>query len=289
MSENLRTGAAAASRPRDEDVRAGRSQISDQLAGGLGHPSFAEIDWAKEQDPNLASLVPYPVTNWAGVDVAESSRSDSGLSSVYRPQSAEQSIYSVFFRWPDNGGASNLLGMFIRYRVKGTTAWQTDYRQFTATIDSYGPSNQNLRDLYAEQIYPLATNEYQIITKYIWTPDPNYEYKTQIFDGASFQKVQRIQVAESVRGASSASFREVRQAQFSLGIVFKDIDERETVKPASAKQLSSVEKFSASFADTVSEDKPETTAGSHASIIKHTAHSFFTYADEVDETIGIGG
>ena len=281
MSENFRTGAGAASRPRDEDLYAGRSENSDNLKNQLPTPKANYLDYRQDPSPYLATVLSYPIQSWPDITASANDRTDSGLSSVFRPPTTETKFYSIFIRWPDEAGLNNLLGLFIKYRTKGSLTWQVDLRNLTPEIDSYSPSNTNQPNLYVAQLYPSANNEYQIATKYIWTPDPNHEFTTEVFDGNDFEKVQPFQVGETAKGGSALPRSTIRQQHFSLAILTKPIALNEDITGSAFSSRSTQERFFASFVETVNIDQPEKFQGTAKENIQHSEAVYYIQADFV--------
>lgn len=279
MSENFRTGAGAASRPRDEDLYADRSENSDNLKNQLPSPKAIFLDYRRDSSPYLATVLSYPLNSWPEITASATDRADSGLSSVFRPPTTETKFYSIFIRWPDEAGLNNLLGLFIKYRTKGSLAWQVDLRNLTPEIDSYSPSNSNKPNLYVTQLYPSVNNEYQIATKYIWTPDLGHEFATDIFDGADFEKVQPFQVGETVKGGSALFTSAIRQQHFSLAILTKPLAQNELITGRAFNIAKSRSKFFSSFVDTVTINEPEKFQGYSQKAIRLSEAVYYIQAD----------
>ena len=303
MADIFRTGAAAASRPRDEDRLAERDDISERFdaAGGLTNSKFFKHSQPENETPYIVTLVPYPIWVWPETNPTAQERTSTGISPVIRPQELQglndPSLYSIFLRWPSAGGVNILLGMFIRSRPKGATQWRTqiDYRPFTAEKDQYGPSNKNLRDSYVEELAPNANDEYQIATRYVWTPDPHYEFLSEIIDGATLPRVQPIMVAELVQNATALTSQKsiAHTNLFNYGLFGEtdliEAEERES-RPNAYGRLNDEGKqaFHATFADNVQNQKEEEqkTAEAKGKMKIHPG-SFFTYADDIDGIIVI--
>lgn len=303
MAEIFRTGAGAASRPRDEDRLADRDDISERFdpGSGLTGSKFFTHPQPEDESPYIVTLVPYPIWEWPETNPTAQQRTSTGISPVIRPQELQglndPSLYSVFLRWPSNGGLNLLLGMFIRSRPKGATQWRTqiDYRPFTAAIDQYGPSNSNVIDLYVEELTPNANDEYQIATRYAWTPDPHYEFLSEIIDGATLPRVQPIMVAELVQnGSASTSQKNIAHTNLFEYGTFGETDlieaeERES-RPKAYGRLNDegIQVFHAKFADNVQNQREDEqqTADAKGRMKIHPG-SFFTYADDIDGIIVI--
>jgi len=303
MADIFRTGSAAASRPRDEDRLADRDDISERFdtGSGLTNSKFTKHPQPKDESPYLVTVVPYPIFEWPETNPTAQERTSTGISPVIRPQELQglndPSLYSIFLRWPNAGGVNILLGMFIRSRPKGATQWRTqiDYRAFTAEKDQYGPSNSNLRDLYVEELTPNTNDEYQVATRYVWTPDPNYEFLSEIIDGATLPRVQPIMVAEIVQNAAaSTSQKSIAHTNlFDYGL-FGETDliegeERDSTANAYGRLNNEGKQvFHATFADNVQDQKEEEQKTVEAKgKMKIHPGSFFTYADDIDGIIVI--
>lgn len=303
MSEISRTGAGAASRPRDEDLVADRDSITERFdpGPGLASKKFAKHKQPENEAPYLVTTISYPLWEWPEMNPTAQERPSTGISPALRPPETEgqtdPTFYSVWLRWPTIGVVNQLLGMFIRSRPKGSVLWRSsiDYRPFTSEIDQYGPSNQNIRDLYAEQLTPSVNDEYQVSTRYAWTPDPGYEFKGEVLDGADFPRVQPVMVAELVQNASVITSQRniVHPNVFEYGI-FGETDliegeDRQTVAfSVGGFKDHGQTGYVADFAETKNPDDLERSkTADTVSAFKVHGGSFFTYADDVDGVIVI--
>ena len=304
MADIYRIGAAAASKPREEDLVGERDSITDRLLGGLAKgdtQSFNKPEQLVNASHHTVTYVDYPVYQWPEITPTAQQRTGSGVAPVLRPpeitNANDPTLYSIYFRWPRIGGTKSLLGMFIRSRPKGSVLWRTniDYREFTDQIDQYGPLNDNVRDLYVEELSPSTIDEYQIATRYTWTPDPHYEFLSEIFDGAEFPRTQPIFVAELAQsGSFKTSQRNIAHQNLFEYAVFGEIDliEGEDHKCIGHAFGEGVDRgnnrFYAKFAETLlpQDEDEQLTADANGKMRVH-AGSFFTYADDVEGIIVI--
>lgn len=303
MADIFRTGASAASRPRDEDRLADRDDISERFNSGSGlvTAKFFSHKQPLDETPYIVEIVSYPIWEWPETNPTAQQRTADGFGSIIRPQELQglndPTFYKVFVRWPDEGGVNKLLGMFIRSRPKGATQWreQIDYRPFTESINQYGPANYNRRDLYVEELQPSANDEYQIATRYAWTPDPFYEFLSAIIDGASLPRTQPIMVAELVQNGNSSTSQKsiVHPNLFSYGTFGEtdliEAEERQAIAFASGElNNKGTQGYHAKFAETVQDQNQEEqkSADLKGKMQIHPG-SFFTYADDIDGIIVI--
>ena len=301
MSEIPRTGAGAASRPRDEDLIANRDSITERFdpGDGLTESIFRKTAQPEDESPYLVNTISYPLWEWPEMTPTAQERPSTGISPILRPPETEgqtdPTFYSTWLRWPTSGVLNELLGMFIRSRPKGATLWRSsiDYRPFTAETEQYGPANQNIRDLYAEQLNPSAGDEYQVATRYVWTPDPYYEFLGEVLDGAEFPRVQPIMVAELVQNASVLIRpRNIVHPNLFVYGTFGETDlieaeERQAIAFSNGAFIPhGIQQYVADFAETQNPDDLERTGSANASgILKVHGGSFFTYADDVEGII----
>lgn len=303
MADIFRTGASAASRPRDEDRLADRDDISERFNTGSGllNSKFFTHLQPENESPYIVTLVPYPIWVWPEINLTAQQRTSTGISPVIRPQELQglndPTVYSVFLKWPNEGGARRLLGMFIRSRPKGATQWreQIDYRPFTESIDQYGPANNNRTDLYVEELQPSTSDEYQIATRYVWTPDPFYEFLSEIIDGATLPRTQPIMVAELVQNAGFSTSQKniVHPNLFAYGTFGEtdliEAEERQAIAFASGRlNNKGTQRYHAKFAENVQDvnEEEQKSADLKGKLQVHPG-SFFTYADDIDGIIVI--
>lgn len=303
MAELFRTGSGAASRPRYEDQIASRDNISERfdVDSGLFTERFLAHKQPENEAPYKVVLIPYPIWEWPETNPTAQERASNGISAVLRPQEtqglSDPTFYAIFLRWPSEGGVRNLLGMFIRSRPKGATQWrsQVDYRPFTEAINQYGPSNDDVKDLYAEELTPDSGDEYQVATRYTWTPDPSQEFLSEIIDTAELPRVQPILIAELVQNALFVTSQKsiLHGNLFAYG-TFGETDlielaERQTIAFTSGESKNlGPQKYQALFAENAPQQKQEEqkTADTKGLMLKHSS-SFFTYADDIDGIIVI--
>lgn len=299
MSENFRTGAGAASRPRDEDLIREREGTTERAVGIDAVPVFKWIRQPENEAPYQATFIDYPLFQWSGeqIDISEV---NSLTSKAYRPGSLQYeedpTFYSVFIRWPDIGGVNNLLGMFIRSRPLGSVQWRdlSDYREFTAEKDQYGPANKNIRDSYSEQLEPSVNDEYQVVTRYSWTPNPAYAFFSDIRLGSSFPRQQPVMVADRVGFGSALPQRKDLSDVSAYFAIFGEVDEiegAERVKnPAATGNSRYLEAiYWASFADTVepADSDNDGNAVAMGKMISHKGVTYFIYAEDATGVIVI--
>ena len=293
MSENFRTGAGAASRPRDEDLIRERDSTTERFVGASNSGTFLQHKKPEDETPYEATWISYPLYVWPVIDPPTSDIGDPTKSKVYRPPGIDESdptFYSVYIRLPPVGGVNNLLGLFIRSRPKGAVQWreEIDFREYTAELDQYSPANTNQPDKYAVQLEPIASEEYQVATRYAWTPEPGYEFFSSIKDGASFPRQQPIMVIDKTGNASSLyqtrEFFHPADKFATFGeIDLIEGDERSSLVFSLGSWRQDVGFYSASFADTKQPDDKDREANTTSSLgvfMVHREASYFTYAED---------
>lgn len=292
MSENLRTGAGAASRPREEDLIRERDSTTEKFVGDSSKGFLHHTPQPIDESPYIVNWVSYPIYNFPHIDPPLQDLSNPTVSAIYRPLGLEESdptFYSVFARWPSEGGVRNLLGMFIRSRPKGSLMWrpEIDYRAFTEAYDQYSPARQNVPNNYSVQIEPDPGEEYQIATRYSWTPDFNEEFLSEIRDGATFPRQQPIMVVDKTgNGYGFYGEKEFIGVQ-SYYAIFGEIDVIEGYDyqrmPQGLGNLTDKEGiYWAKFADT--KEPGQNDSGRNASslgvLVIDRSTNFFTYAED---------